>query len=80
VNGAYIRDLAQDQNRSVSVGFFYQDECLTLGVMLSRDFGMNLDRNSGDSIFFALGFRNLTPPAMFGTALESFSSDDSRLF
>lgn len=57
--GSLTRDLAVDQNRLVTAGLTYQDECFTFSALVEQDLTVDRDRESGTSIFLRIAFRNL---------------------
>lgn len=52
-------DVEDDDLRSAALGLRYADECFIFDVRYEREFTESLDRDSGDSVFVTVNFRNL---------------------
>ncbi len=59
ISGQQKRDLVDNRNRSVRLGFTYQDECLLFSTTASRTFFKDRDLEPEDTIFFQLVFKHL---------------------
>ena len=59
VGASWRRDLDADENREISVGAQYADECFLLRIDYRRDFTEDRDRESGDSVIVQIGLRNV---------------------
>lgn len=66
-SGSFLRDLAEQENRSIGAGVTYQDECFTFSLTWVRDLTEDRDRESGDTVFVTVAFRNLGDPIRIGT-------------
>ena len=72
VSSRLRRDLEENEGRDFQVGLRYLDECFLFRVDFTRDFTADRDRESGDSVVFSIGFRNLGETVGFGGAASGF--------
>ena len=64
---SFRRDIAEQENRSISGNLTYNDECILVRLSVSQDLTEDRDRSGGLSVLLTIGFRNLGDPITFGT-------------